>query len=499
MYGQPFDMDLDGYNSTMDYYYCSSGDIALHTGVVMSWRFFLLAVTAVYAFRIRSIPDAFNESKTIFAVVYNLSFLSVLLPIIDEAIGRGKSTGVIAYGASVFTISIATSTIMLAPKLYHYFLLINPPMPESSGHTNTLSRLSSEMNYAKKPPPSPPGDSSASPPHYYQRSSYGSGSATKFVGAMTSAAAGGLGASGGTSSPPRALPRTSNPRNGAAMLAPISPLYQTNPVTYPPTPAPSFLTPPQTNPAPRPSCPITIHLPVSVSSPSTGVPLQSAAVQMSSTRRRSTSPRLHLARGVSQQLMNLLVEQLQQQQMQQQPHYHQPQQPQGMTPPSTPNGNGSHTSTPVQPVIPTPVTIPTSSSPVPSTSSTLPAFHYSSSSLTTSDSTPSHHATSSTDNSSNPDSIYRSSADAPFSAPAPTPALDPIPSPSLSTFGPNLLSAHISSPSVPHDRDPNACPPRDARRWPTVAAHCSASDSVSIENMNTNTAESSPIELHTEP
>jgi hypothetical protein len=96
IFGEPFYLKLSSYDSTSDYSYCSSDNETAYTGAIMSFRFFLLAATAIYTFRIRNIPDAFNEVKQLSMTVYNLTFLSILLPIIDTAMGRGKGSAIIA-------------------------------------------------------------------------------------------------------------------------------------------------------------------------------------------------------------------------------------------------------------------------------------------------------------------------------------------------------------------------------------------------------------------
>ena len=61
VFGDPLFMRVSTFDSTRDYAHCSSKREDVYTAVIMSFRFFLLLVTAVYTFRIRSIPDGFSK------------------------------------------------------------------------------------------------------------------------------------------------------------------------------------------------------------------------------------------------------------------------------------------------------------------------------------------------------------------------------------------------------------------------------------------------------
>ena len=59
----PMRMQLASYDTTNDYYYCSADQFdTVYVAVIMVFRFALLAVTAIYSYRIRDIPDNFSQN-----------------------------------------------------------------------------------------------------------------------------------------------------------------------------------------------------------------------------------------------------------------------------------------------------------------------------------------------------------------------------------------------------------------------------------------------------
>ena len=143
-YGAPMTMRLSEYDSQNDFYSCRAGGNAgsvddasansedsttpasstetnevdtIYLPVTIVTRFALLIATAIMAFRTRKIADVYNESKQLFLTVYNLLFISALLPAIDGWIGRGKQVALIAYCVLVLFISLSSVSIIFLPKL----------------------------------------------------------------------------------------------------------------------------------------------------------------------------------------------------------------------------------------------------------------------------------------------------------------------------------------------------------------------------------------------
>ena len=112
---------LDSIDNETVYWHCSTPSdtdlTGLYLPITIAFRFVLLALTAACVYSVREIPSQFNEATSLLATVYNLLFLSILLPIIDAVMDRGRDTALIAYSISVFAICVLTLLLQLAPKI----------------------------------------------------------------------------------------------------------------------------------------------------------------------------------------------------------------------------------------------------------------------------------------------------------------------------------------------------------------------------------------------
>lgn len=114
----PYYLALSPIDSMNDYQYCTSKyQLTVYVPLILSTRFTLLLLTTICAYKIRKVPDLFNETRQLVFTVYNLSFLSIALPTIDLTMGRGKCFAVITYGICTFGICILTTLIMFVPKI----------------------------------------------------------------------------------------------------------------------------------------------------------------------------------------------------------------------------------------------------------------------------------------------------------------------------------------------------------------------------------------------
>jgi hypothetical protein len=104
--GDPFYLGISPFDS-----------MSIYVPLILSTRFTLLFFTTIFAYKIRKIPDLFNETRQLVFTIYNLLFLSISLPTIDLTISRGKDIAMIAYGISIFLIYILTILIMFIPKI----------------------------------------------------------------------------------------------------------------------------------------------------------------------------------------------------------------------------------------------------------------------------------------------------------------------------------------------------------------------------------------------
>ncbi|CAF1228639.1 unnamed protein product [Didymodactylos carnosus] len=147
--GDPFFIDKDQYHksSENDYLYCSSNhQTTIYIPFTLTVRFSLLLLTSVCAFKIRQIPDSFNETKQLSLTVYNLLFLSILLPVLDGILGRGTTQGTLAHGLCLFVICLITIIIMFAPKL---LLLYNNRKEQSTRRKSVVDIFSSTLQRHK--------------------------------------------------------------------------------------------------------------------------------------------------------------------------------------------------------------------------------------------------------------------------------------------------------------------------------------------------------------
>jgi hypothetical protein len=116
--GDPFYLQLSPFDATSDYYYCTSKHhLTVYVPLIWSTRFALLLLTTICAYKIRKIPDLFNEARQLAFTIYSLFLLSIALPVIDLTMGRGKDLPLIVHGICVFFICILTTLIMFVPKL----------------------------------------------------------------------------------------------------------------------------------------------------------------------------------------------------------------------------------------------------------------------------------------------------------------------------------------------------------------------------------------------
>jgi hypothetical protein len=116
--GDPFYLGISAFDSMNDYEYCTSKhQMSIYVPLILSTRFTLLFFTTIFAYKIRKIPDMFNETRQLVFAIYNFLFLSISLPTIDLTISRGKDISMIAYGICIFLICILTTLIMFIPKI----------------------------------------------------------------------------------------------------------------------------------------------------------------------------------------------------------------------------------------------------------------------------------------------------------------------------------------------------------------------------------------------
>ena len=148
--GDPLYLQLSPFDSMGDYQYCTSKyQLTVYVPLVLSTRFALLLLTTICAYKIRKIPDLFNETRQLVFTVYNLFFLSITLPTIDLTMGRGKDLTTVVYGICTFIICILTTLIMFVPKL---ILVINM---NGRRRSSSLTFIFNENNLS----PSPNSDS----------------------------------------------------------------------------------------------------------------------------------------------------------------------------------------------------------------------------------------------------------------------------------------------------------------------------------------------------
>lgn len=142
--GDPFHLPLIAFDSISDYQYCTSKyELIVNVPLTLSTRFALLILTTICAYKIRKTPGLFNETRQLVFAIYNLSFLSVAVPVIDLTMDRGKTLGTIAHGVAIFVICILTALIMFIPKLI--LLMKTDKTEKCSSSTFVFNRANSAV------------------------------------------------------------------------------------------------------------------------------------------------------------------------------------------------------------------------------------------------------------------------------------------------------------------------------------------------------------------
>lgn len=116
--GDPFYMKTSTYDDNYDYQYCTSNrQYTLYVPVIQTARFIILAFMSIVAYKIRKIPDFYNETRQLVFTIYNLTFLSIALTVLDLVLDRGQSVSLIVYCMTIFTICVTIILIMFVPKI----------------------------------------------------------------------------------------------------------------------------------------------------------------------------------------------------------------------------------------------------------------------------------------------------------------------------------------------------------------------------------------------
>ena len=111
-------IQLSSLDLTSDYFHCTSKhELKLYVPLILITRLALLLLTTICAYKIRHTPDLFNETRQLVFTIYNLSFLSIILPTIDLSLGRGRNLGTSVYGVCTLIICTLTTLIMFVPKI----------------------------------------------------------------------------------------------------------------------------------------------------------------------------------------------------------------------------------------------------------------------------------------------------------------------------------------------------------------------------------------------
>ena len=146
-FGDPIYLQLSPLDSWNDYQYCTSKyQMTVYVPLILSTRFALLLLMTIFAYKIRKVPDMFNETRQLVFTIYNLFFLSIALPTIDLTMGRGKELAAILYGTCTFIICILTTLIMLVPKLILIMNMDKRRRTSSSTFILDVATLSSRNN-----------------------------------------------------------------------------------------------------------------------------------------------------------------------------------------------------------------------------------------------------------------------------------------------------------------------------------------------------------------
>jgi hypothetical protein len=118
----------------------------VYVPLILSIRFSLLLLTTICAYKIRKIPDLFNETRQLVFTIYNLLFLSISLPTIDLTMNRGKDIAMIAYGLCIFMICMLTILIMFIPKIILVIKMGDKKERSSSTFLFSANKSSSSLN-----------------------------------------------------------------------------------------------------------------------------------------------------------------------------------------------------------------------------------------------------------------------------------------------------------------------------------------------------------------
>jgi len=119
--GGTWSLSLLNLNNGTNAVYCTSSIQDAITAAILVVRFTLLAMACVYSYTVRDVPSSFNESRQLAVSLYNLTFLSIFLPIIESLSDAGTDTAVIVYSAVLFAIVISITLIVMAPKFYKIY------------------------------------------------------------------------------------------------------------------------------------------------------------------------------------------------------------------------------------------------------------------------------------------------------------------------------------------------------------------------------------------
>lgn len=131
----PFFIQKEMFDSWRDYEFCTSEHQSiLLIPIVQTMRLTFLILMSIAAYGIRSVPAVYNETKQLIFTIYNLTFLSIALPIFDSTVGRGKDVSLLTQGVSVCMICIITMSIMFLPKV----ILMKRGNPNIRGRTSTF-------------------------------------------------------------------------------------------------------------------------------------------------------------------------------------------------------------------------------------------------------------------------------------------------------------------------------------------------------------------------
>jgi hypothetical protein len=115
--GAPLLFELNNFDSNFDIFTCTSNNFrSVWFPCIYFFRFIMLIPACIQAYLTRNVPSAFNESVQLATTIYNLTALSVLLPIIEDSIQQSTNNGIAAHGIAVLIIATTTIFILMLPK-----------------------------------------------------------------------------------------------------------------------------------------------------------------------------------------------------------------------------------------------------------------------------------------------------------------------------------------------------------------------------------------------